>query len=145
MQCSTSMMAAFNVAGVIEGGVAELGLAGGSESMTHVQAGLSQRLSDRLRGIAQARRWSQRLKATFRLRPGDFRLQFQSIKNRSTGKSMGEHSEETAKEWGITRGEQDALALESHRRAVAAQDRGFFKDLIVAVDGVDSDAFPRRD
>jgi acetyl-CoA C-acetyltransferase len=144
MQCSTSMMAAFNVAGMVGRGVAELGLAGGSESMSHVQTGLSQRLSDKMRRIAGARRWSQRLREIFRLRPGDLRLQVQSIKNRATGKSMGEHSEETAKEWGIGRGEQDALALESHQRAIAGQDQGFFSDLIVPVDGVTTDAFPRR-
>jgi acetyl-CoA C-acetyltransferase len=57
---------------------------------------------------------------------------------------MGEHSEETAKAWEISRADQDALALQSHVRAVAGQDRGFFSDLIVPVDGVDRDAFPRR-
>ena len=87
----------------------------------------------------------QRAGALRGLRPGDVRLQLQSIKNRSTGKSMGEHSEETAKAWNIGRAEQDALALEGHRRAIAAQDRGFFSDLVVPVDGVTQDAFPRRD
>ncbi|MFZ3326957.1 MAG: acetyl-CoA C-acyltransferase, partial [Methylocella sp.] len=41
--------------------------------------------------------------------------------------------------------EQDELALQGHRRAVAAQDRGFFADLIVPVDGITKDYFPRRD
>jgi acetyl-CoA C-acetyltransferase len=50
-----------------------------------------------------------------------------------------------AKTWNIGRVEQDALALESHQRAVAAQDRGFFADLIVPVDGISADHFPRRD
>jgi acetyl-CoA C-acetyltransferase len=75
----------------------------------------------------------------------DIGLQLQSIKNRSTGKSMGEHTEDMAKDWHITRQEQDQLALESHQRAVAAQDRGFFDDLITPVDGVTKDHFPRRD
>ena len=69
----------------------------------------------------------------------------QSIKNRATGKSMGEHSEETAKAWEIGRAEQDAWALDSHRRAVAGQERGFFAPLLVAVDGVEKDAFPRKE
>jgi acetyl-CoA C-acetyltransferase len=97
-----------------------------------------------MRRIAGARSSTKRLKEVFRLRPGDVRLQVQSIKNRSTGKSMGEHSEITAQEWKIGRVEQDALALESHQRAVAGQDRGFFSDLIVPVDNVTTDAFPRR-
>jgi len=50
-----------------------------------------------------------------------------------------------AKDWKITREEEDALALDSHRRAVAGQDRGFFNDLIVPLEGVSKDHFPRRD
>jgi acetyl-CoA C-acetyltransferase len=145
MQCSTSMVAAFDLAGRIGRGVGELGLAGGTESMTHVQVGLTQPLSDWLRRLGQARDWKKRAEIAAQLPAHEIHLHLQSIKNRATGKSMGEHSEETAKEWGIRREEQDDFALESHRRAVAGQDRGFFTDLIVPVDGVDHDAFPRRD
>src|ERR1700675_2688405 len=49
-----------------------------------------------------------------------------------------------AKDWNIGRREQDELALQGHQRAIAAQDRGFFADLIVAVDGIGKDHFPRR-
>ena len=37
------------------------------------------------------------------------------------------------------------MALQGHQRAVAAQDRGFFADLIVPLDGTAKDHFPRRD
>src|SRR6202035_2654835 len=37
------------------------------------------------------------------------------------------------------------LALQGHQRAIAAQDRDFFTDLIVPVDGTSKDHFPRRD
>jgi acetyl-CoA C-acetyltransferase len=67
------------------------------------------------------------------------------VQNRVTHRSMGEHTEDMAKEWNIGRQEQDELALEGHQRAIAAQDRGFFKDLIISLDGVDKDHFPRRD
>ena len=145
MQCSTSMTAAFDMAGRIGAGVGELGLAGGAESMTHVQVGLTQPLSDWLRRLSQARDWKRRAEIAADLPAHEVHLHRQAIKNRATGKSMGEHSEETAKEWGIGREEQDRVALDSHKHAVAGQDRGFFKDLIVPVDGVDHDAFPRRD
>ncbi|HEX4477908.1 MAG TPA: acetyl-CoA C-acyltransferase, partial [Polyangiaceae bacterium] len=131
-------------AGVIGRGVGELGLAGGSESMTHVQVGLTQPLSDWMRRLSQAKDWKARADVATALPRHDVHLELQSIKNRSTGKSMGEHSEETAKAWEIGREEQDALALASHKNAVAGQDRGFFTDLIVPTDGVDHDAFPRR-
>jgi acetyl-CoA C-acetyltransferase len=144
MQCSTSMMAAFNLAGVLGRGVGDLALAGGAESMTHVQIGLTQPLSDWMRRITQAKDWKQRADIARQIPSHDVHLHLQSIKNRTTGKSMGEHSEETAREWNIGRVEQDELALASHQRAVAAQDRGFFTDLLVPIDGVDHDAFPRR-
>jgi acetyl-CoA C-acetyltransferase len=145
MQCSTSMAAAFDLAGRIGRGVGELGIAGGAESMTHVQIGLTQPLSDWMRRLGQARDWKKRAEIAAQLPAHEIHLHLQSIKNRSTGKSMGEHSEETAKEWGIGRAEQDAVALQSHRRAIAGQERGFFADLVVPVDGVDHDAFPRRE
>jgi acetyl-CoA C-acetyltransferase len=145
MQCSTSMMAAFNLAGILGRGVGELALAGGAESMTHVQLGLTQPLSDWIRRVAQAKTWQARAAVAQKLPRHSVRLHLQSIKNRTTGKSMGEHSEETAKEWQIGRVEQDTLALQGHQRAVAAQDRGFFDDLIVPVDGVSKDSFPRRE
>jgi acetyl-CoA C-acetyltransferase len=113
--------------------------------MTHVQLGLTQPLSDWIRRVAQAKTWQARAAVAQKLPRHSVRLHLQSIKNRTTGKSMGEHSEETAKEWQIGRVEQDTLALQGHQRAVAAQDRGFFDDLIVPVDGVSKDSFPRRE
>ncbi|MEY3954444.1 MAG: hypothetical protein RLZZ397_1324 [Pseudomonadota bacterium] len=46
---------------------------------------------------------------------------------------MGVTAENIAKKWGISREEQDALAIESHRRAQAAIQAGYFKDQIVPV------------
>ncbi|MGQ0709827.1 MAG: beta-ketothiolase BktB [Rhodoferax sp.] len=46
---------------------------------------------------------------------------------------MGVTAENIAAKWGITRAEQDALAVESHRRAQAATEAGYFKDQIVPV------------
>jgi acetyl-CoA C-acetyltransferase len=141
MACSTSMKAAFDAAGLIGTGHGDLALAGGSESMTHVQIGLRMGLSDWVRKLSTGRSLRQRVSP---LPLDQIGLAVQSIRNRSTGKSMGEHTEDMAKTWGITRAEQDQLALESHRRAVAAQERGFFRDLILPLDGVEQDAFPRK-
>ena len=145
MQCSTSMVGVFEAAGILGSGGRSLSLVGGVESMTRVQIGLGQNLSDWLRRVVQARSFSQRLSALRKLRPSDIRLFVPEVKNRVTGRSMGEHTEDMAKTWNIGRVEQDELALQSHRYAVAAQGRGFFADLIVPVDGVSTDHFPRRD
>ncbi|UGQ11930.1 acetyl-CoA C-acetyltransferase [Yinghuangia sp. ASG 101] len=66
---------------------------------------------------------------------------------------MIETAENLRREYGISRSEQDELALRSHRRAVAAQDSGRFTDEIVPVTVptrtgdlvVDADEHPRRD
>jgi acetyl-CoA C-acetyltransferase len=66
---------------------------------------------------------------------------------------MGELTDATARQCGITREDQDALAAESHRRAVAASDDGLFDDEIAPVTiaskrgerVVSQDEGPRRD
>jgi 3-oxoadipyl-CoA thiolase len=47
--------------------------------------------------------------------------------------AMGETAEIVGREYGISRDEQDAFALESHKRAVRARDSGLFDDEIVRV------------
>src|SRR6516165_6180399 len=47
---------------------------------------------------------------------------------------MGVTAENVAKKWNVTREAQDKLAAESHRRAAAAIDKGYFKEQIVPVE-----------
>ncbi len=145
MQCSTSMAGVFEAAGMLGERRASLAMVGGVESMSRVQIGLGGNLSVWLRRMVQARSFKQRLGLLAKLHPSDIRLHIPEVKNRVTGRSMGEHTEDMAKTWHIGRREQDELALEGHQRAIAAQDRGFFTDLIVPLDGVSKDHFPRRD
>jgi len=66
---------------------------------------------------------------------------------------MGGHAEYTAKKAGISRGDQDQFAAASHRKAVAAQEAGKFKDEIAPVEirgrkgvtTIDMDESPRKD
>jgi acetyl-CoA C-acetyltransferase len=66
---------------------------------------------------------------------------------------MGEYAEYTAEKAGVSRADQDAFAYESHRRAVAAQEAGEFKDEILPVQvpgkggptTVSADEGPRKD
>src|SRR3546814_13114360 len=58
---------------------------------------------------------------------------------------MGDHMEETAKEWHISREAQDAWALKSHQRAVAGWNSGFFDDLVIKLPELARDANPRAD
>jgi acetyl-CoA C-acetyltransferase len=145
LACSTSMAAAFEAAGMLGHGGKELALVGGVESMSRVQIGLSQNFSDWLRRFSQARSIAQRLALFKNLRARDIRLHILAVANRATGKSMGEHCEEMAKTWNIARDSQDKIALASHHKALAGQKSGFFDDLIVPVEGMSRDGFPRAD
>jgi acetyl-CoA C-acetyltransferase len=53
--------------------------------------------------------------------------------------SMGQHCEVMAKEWHIARADQDQLAYESHKKAAAAYEAGFYDDLLVEFAGVKRD------
>jgi 3-oxoadipyl-CoA thiolase len=59
--------------------------------------------------------------------------------------SMGETGENVAERFGVSRDDQDAFALESHRRWAAAFDAGRFADEIVPVGDVERDEHPRPD
>jgi acetyl-CoA acetyltransferase family protein len=61
----------------------------------------------------------------------------------STGLSMGEHMELTAREWNIPRERQDEVALASHQNAMAARER--IAAEIVPVEGIEHDTGPRAD
>lgn len=145
MACATSMIAALEAAGMIDGAARNLALVGGVESMSRIQLGLGQRLSDWIRRFQQARSLGQKVSHLADLKAGDIRLYIPSITNHTTGKTMGEHTEITAKEWDIPRDAQDRVALESHERAVAAWNGGFFDDLVIPIGELQRDTLPRKD
>jgi len=145
MACSTSMVGVFDAAGMLDGRGRDLALVGGVDSMSQIQLGLSQPLSNWVRAFQQARSLGDRVSHLADLKPSDVRLFIPGVVNRTTGMSMGEHTEITAQEWVIGRAEQDAMALQSHQRAVAAWDRGFFDDLVLPVGEFTRDSIPRRD
>jgi acetyl-CoA C-acetyltransferase len=144
LACSTSMAAVFEAAGMLGDGV-DVALCGGVESMSRVQLGLKQGLSDFIRRFSQSRSFGERIDRLGELSWKDVRLHVPSVANRATGKSMGEHCEEMARQWNIARSDQDRIALHSHQRAVKAMAGGFFDDLVIAVDGVAKDGIPRAD
>ena len=145
MACSTSMIGAIEAAGMIDGDTYNLALVGGVDSLSRVQIGLGQKLSDWLRGVQQARSLGQKLDRITHVHLQDIKLYIPAIANRTTGLSMGEHTEITAKEWQIGRAEQDEIALASHQHAVAGWERGFFDDLVLPMGDVRRDTIPRKD
>jgi acetyl-CoA C-acetyltransferase len=145
MACSTSMIGAFQAAGMIDGCGRDLALVGGVESMSHVQIGLAQTLSTKIRHLQQAKTPGGRLDQLLGVRPKDLKLFIPRVVNRTTGMSMGEHTEITAKDWSIARADQDQIALDSHLRAVAGWKAGVFDDLVIPIGDTKRDTLPRAD
>jgi len=144
--CATSLAAATQAAGQVAAGRAGLVLCGGVESMSHTQIGLSDALSVKVRRTAQAGSPVRMVASLAQIRPADLKISIPGVKERTTGKTMGEHAEEMAREWDVSRQAQDRFALASHERAT--RDGGaFFRPLLVSPGTfpADRDTIPRSD
>ena len=139
LACSTSLLAVIQLAGMLSS--KEIGIAGGVESFSNLQLGLSTKTSKWLRTFNKAKGLLTRIK----LIPGlfGFKLYVPSGTNRKTGKSMGEHAEITAQRLGVSRLEQDELAQASHENYFKAKEKGFFDDLYFSAFGLAEDSIPR--
>jgi acetyl-CoA C-acetyltransferase/acetyl-CoA acyltransferase len=145
MACSTSFVGALAAGGLLGRGDAHLALVGGVETMSHRPVALRQVKADQIAATA-IRDLPAALRLLEAVTPADFEIPANAWANRISGRSMGEHTEDTAKLYGITRAAQDALALASHQNAVRGRDRdGFFDDLVLPAFGVEHDTLPRTD
>ena len=143
LACSTSMTATFAAAGMLGGGT-DLTMVGGGEVMSRPSIALTAEASKRLTDLF-GRDPTAALAALQSLSPQDYVLPTKGWANRITGRTMGDHMEETAKAWRVSREAQDDWALKSHQRAVAGWERGFFDDLVIALPELARDANPRAD
>ena len=143
LACSTTMVAALNAAGMMGGGT-DLVMVGGAEVMSNPPIGLKLEASKRIVKLFRTNP-GEALSALRKLTPDDLVLPAKGWANRITGRTMGDHMEETARAWGIGREAQDAWSLKSHQRAVAGWDGGFFDDLVIPLPELARDAYPRAD
>ncbi len=143
--CGTGLEGVVMVANKIALGQIDVGIGGGTDTTSDPPIVFG----DGFRRIAlesfRARSLGQRLRPWLRFRPKHLKPSFPGTAEPRTKLSMGQSTEITAQRWGITRDAQDALALESHRRAAAAWDEGFYEDLVVPFEGVTEDNLLRRD
>ena len=112
--CATSNQAITDAVNLIESGYANVVVAGGAESLSHIPIMVSDELSDILVGAAKARTLSDRIRQVGRVRPKDLIPRAPQIAEPSTGETMGESAERMAKENGITREAQDEWTYRSH-------------------------------
>jgi acetyl-CoA C-acetyltransferase len=143
--CDTSLEATLLVANKVALGQIESGIAGGADTASDAPIELNDDLRRVLLDANAAKSVGERVKLLGRLRPGQIVPEIPRNAEPRTGLSMGEHAAVTAREWGVTRMEQDELAAASHQKLAAAYDRGFFNDLVTPYLGLDRDQTLRPD
>ena len=131
--CASANQAITDAADQIALGHAEVAIAGGAESLSNVPILHSRGFSDALVAASRAKTLTQRVQAFSKIRAKDFIPITPAIAEPTTGESMGQSAEKMAKLNGITREDQDALALASHRNAHAGTADGRLTDEMVPV------------
>src|SRR5262249_25539295 len=137
--CGTSLSAAILIGSKISSGLIEAGIAGGTDSISDVPLVYPDAYRTILLESARGRTVGARPSPWPRLRPKHFKPIFPGVIEPRTKLSMGESMEITAKQWHLSREEQDALALASHQNATRAYAEGFYDDLVVEFQGVKRD------
>jgi acetyl-CoA acyltransferase len=131
--CATSIQAMTTAANAIAVGEADVIIAGGTESMSDAPIFTSRPLAHALVAASKARSLPDKLRPFQKLKAKDLLPVPPAIAEYSTGQTMGESAEKMAKENGISREEQDRIALASHHNAARAWKEGRFADEVMHV------------
>ncbi len=143
--CGTGLEATILVANKIALGQIDSGIAGGVDTTSDAPIAINEDLREVLLDVNRAKSNAARLRALARLRPQQIVPEVPRNSEPRTGLSMGEHTAIMAQEWGITRQEQDELAVRSHHNLAAAYDRGYEEDLVIPYLGLERDQNLRPD
>ncbi len=143
--CGTGLEATILVANKIALGQIDSGIAGGFDTTSDAPIAVNEDLRQVLLEVNRAKSNAARLKALAKLRPQQIVPQIPRNVEPRTGLSMGEHAAIMAKEWGVSREEQDELTVASHRNLAAAYDTGFLDDLVTPFLGLERDQNLRAD
>jgi acetyl-CoA acyltransferase len=150
--CATSTQAVVDAAQAIMLGEVDVVVAGGADSLSKPPVTYSDAFVDALMRANSAKDLASKARAFSRVRPRDLAPVPPAIAERSTGETMGDSAEKMAKENGISREDQDAFAMGSHRKAVDAWNAGIFDDEVMALplppkfsESVERDTLPRAD
>jgi acetyl-CoA acetyltransferase family protein len=128
--CASGMEAIVSAWQAIRERRAEVIIAGGTESMSNVPLLWDPRVKDLLLELSKQKSFFGKMKVMSRFRPSMLKpvpaLQL-GLTDPTCGLNMGQTAELLAKDFGITRDDQDQFALLSHQRASATWDRCFYK------------------
>ena len=143
--CGTSLDSIVTIANKISAGQIEVGIGGGSDTTSDVPIVYGKTFRRRLLAAAKGKTPRDKLGAFKGFHFRELKPDFPGVSEPRSGKSMGEHCEDMAKQWAISRDSQDEWALSSHQKLAAAYERGFFDDLVVSFRGVARDNTLRAD
>jgi acetyl-CoA C-acetyltransferase len=143
--CGTSLEAAILIGNKIALGQIDAGIAAGTDSISDAPVVYPDDYRRILLRSYRGKSLGAKVAPWLGLRPRHFKPGLPGVTEPRTGLSMGESTEITAKQWGITRQAQDELALASHQNAARAWDEGFYADLVMPWEGAQQDNNLRRD
>lgn len=137
--CGTSLETAILVGNKIALGQIEVGLAGGVDTNSDLPFVFSKQFNHAMLNSYKAKSLGQRLMPWTKLKAKNFFPVAPAVVEPRTKLSMGQSCELMAQHWKVSREEQDQLACESHQKAAAAYESGFYKDLIIPFQNVEKD------
>lgn len=143
--CGTSLQAAATIGAKIASGEIECGIAAGSDTTSDAPIVFTKKFATRLVQLQQQKTAMDKLRTFQGFSPSELAPQPPNVAEPRTGLTMGQHCELMAREWKITRPEQDRFAFESHRKGAEAYRTGYMDDLIVPTAGVFRDNNLRED
>jgi acetyl-CoA C-acetyltransferase len=143
--CGTGLEAAILVANKIALGQIDSAIAGGVDTTSDAPLAINENLREVLLEVSRTKSNTGRLRTLTKIRPQHVVPEIPRNAEPRTGLSMGEHAAIMAREWGITRDEQDELAVASHRRLAEAYESGFEEDLVIPFLGLERDQNLRPD
>jgi acetyl-CoA C-acetyltransferase/acetyl-CoA acyltransferase len=118
----------------VRAGAGELYLVGGVEAMSQAPIFFPDKMQEWLLFLTKARTTGKKLSLLLKLRPSHFTPRpglLLGLRDPISGLLMGETGEVLAREFDVSREQQDRLALESHQRAEAAWERHLLSDEVV--------------
>lgn len=143
--CGTSLEAAIAVGNKIALGQIEVGIAGGSDTNSDLPFVFSRHFNRVMLDASKEKSLVGKLKVFSKLGLGDLKPQMPGVVEPRTRLSMGQSCELMAKEWRISREDQDKLALQSHANAAKAYKEGFFEGTLSKVNNLERDNNVRGD
>jgi acetyl-CoA C-acetyltransferase/acetyl-CoA acyltransferase len=124
--CASGFEAITQAAEKMAAGQGDIFLVGGTESMTRYPLLYNETATRKYGALAKAKTPMQKLGQMLKFRPADFapKISLQlGLSDPVCGCNMGQTAELLARDWKISREQQDEFALQSHQRAAAAKAR----------------------